>query len=647
MNTVREDDAQALVLTKRFEDIDQRRSRPRWRWMLYVLIAILSLVVLSKIIYIASSTAVYMDTGGRNKLTKYLVTEAKKRFRKNFNAEQKLILYGDASRKIQSEQIKGLWDSDPENPVFFSEYVRVYLSENDKLPPNFLETAEKIDPDNAWFLYLAASAEAQGSVEKNKITSSQKAKEGARTFTIIDQVKFERSIVLIKKGAAKPYCKSYTHDLFQQRVKLLPNSKREDITYSLIYVLGSTHSDIYRFRYATDVLGAYSLDLSKKNETLKFQNHIATSDAILRHFGNYESSNLLESLVIKSLTAAISRDLSTAAKSMNLTNKSERFSKIDEKIKADKEERKAKHKSEDIEINIESKSGLLAGLVIPGVSNQVANPPKINDELLKPGRLADHELASILCAIISCILLIMAMLFVGIIHFRSSTMVRKLSSRIVRALTWKDWAWLIGAGVILPFIYVLVVNRFTPLGGRDFSLRHTKFLLPSVYYTGLVRLIMCTLLILGRWRLKSILSPFGFPVRSTCLSWCVLISCLVSMPLIGFAAIQDSRSLMIIGGILFVLADVWLVIKGFQIVIGKSEMLMYRGVIARIFIPAFAVAMICLLTSIFYLERSEQYWLNKDTIIRMDATRKEGPNFEYTIAKQLEKETRAIINGDF
>ncbi len=230
---------------------------------------------------------------------------------------------------------------------------------------------------------------------------------------------------------------------------------------------------------------------------------------------------------------------------------------------------------------------------------------------------------------------------------KSPILVKCLSLRLFQALRIKDWFFFIGCGIILPFLYVLAVIRFTPWGGRDSSLLSVNFILPTMQYIGFVVLVICMLLIVIRWRLKSMAAVFGFPKRSPWFLYCILLCCLIYIQLIGFGVIQKATSQLIIGRALYSVSTMWLLVKVFQVVFGKSELLIYRGLMARIFIPAFAVAMVCLLTSIFYLEHAEQYWLNKDTIIRMDATRKEGPYFEYTIAKQLEKETRAIIDGDF
>ena len=51
-----------------------------------------------------------------------------------------------------------------------------------------------------------------------------------------------------------------------------------------------------------------------------------------------------------------------------------------------------------------------------------------------------------------------------------------------------DWTWILGAGVLLPLVYVLAVSLLTPLGGREFGMLGNGMLLPAGHFVGLILL---------------------------------------------------------------------------------------------------------------------------------------------------------------
>ena len=82
--------------------------------------------------------------------------------------EQRLLL-GDPDED-EFDQKRRLHAHAPENPAYFAEYAQGYLSETESLPPDFLETAARIAPDNAFFPYIAA-----GQIVKKCMTKKRRS----------------------------------------------------------------------------------------------------------------------------------------------------------------------------------------------------------------------------------------------------------------------------------------------------------------------------------------------------------------------------------------------------------------------------------------------------------------------------------------
>ncbi len=62
----------------------------------------------------------------------------------------------------ESDRLKGAWESEPDNPGLYIEYVNAYQWDFESYPADMLTVAERIDPGNALFstLQLAEMADA-------------------------------------------------------------------------------------------------------------------------------------------------------------------------------------------------------------------------------------------------------------------------------------------------------------------------------------------------------------------------------------------------------------------------------------------------------------------------------------------------------
>lgn len=83
--------------------------------------------------------------------------------------QEEHLLHGDQSQLGPAAPWKVLWENEPDNVAYFAEYVRNYTMMAGELPPEALEVAEKLDPQNGWYLLLAAEIGAGSVVNHSNI----------------------------------------------------------------------------------------------------------------------------------------------------------------------------------------------------------------------------------------------------------------------------------------------------------------------------------------------------------------------------------------------------------------------------------------------------------------------------------------------
>ena len=96
------------------------------------------------------------------------------------------------------------------------------------------------------------------------------------------------------------------------------------------------------------------------------------------------------------------------------------------------------------------------------IRHLVASPPPVPDEDLKPGRMADHLMVARGCSLAVWTFLGICLMWATLFRFRARRVSLLLARRINALLLPADWAWMLGAGVVLPFGLVFGVVDWKP-----------------------------------------------------------------------------------------------------------------------------------------------------------------------------------------
>jgi len=621
----------------RFEKVDSQNHHAFWKWILPALAGI-SIVAMGIVLTPQIRAIVTLNSylGSSTMFTPPPVSR-----RADLTPEQNLLL-GDP-RKSSIEQKEDLIQSDPSRPDFYADYLYHYLIEFKKLPDDYFETIARIDPDNAFFLYVGAAVIGKDSVEKIPRTEDQKNNNESIKYTILDETRLANAMALFRKARELPKFNNYVSSLLASRIPLLKQRNMAEKVASIGYVAGHPSIAI-RLRELGDMISARAAALSNDKDTEALHGVLRDNEHFLKVWSDSPVGSLVDELVLNVVAASTTTATYDAAIHLDLVREAEllaaRKRQFDERILWRK---KKNHPDDSADISIYG--GMLHNLALPMVSRQVKKPMSISKEDLKPGRLIDHEIASRIFASLAFIILILASFTVFLFRFRASPLYRKISARIELLLTKTDWAWILCIGVILPFLYVILINRFTPLGGREYGIKGLGLIFPFIHYLLLLLSILSTPVLIIRWRLRTKTEAFSFSHRESAVGWIILLIGLILVPCayplaMSIGADYDDFRLLLVIPFLWKIA---ILVTCCRALFGKPELRITRAAAARSLIPAYALG-ILLFASLFPIfDASERHWNSHDRLMTLDPKYPGMTPYEYKVGAQLREEVKGML----
>ncbi|WP_193210862.1 hypothetical protein [Luteolibacter marinus] len=559
---------------------------------------------------------------------------------RRMSAEDCLLLFGDTSKHLKSERMKVLWDAAPDNPAYFAEYSILHRIDHDSLPPDFLATAERLDPDNAWFTLMAASAVGKDAVTRLKLTGKERKNGALPGSRLVDEDRYREALELVAKAASQSRFDSYQDDLIAKRIPLLP--KRTDLVSQILpiaYLAGSP-ADTIRFRSIVDVVDAECAALAANGDAEGLVDLAAKWEACLGLWSEADSGSLVDPMVLKVCIHAHAKRMADAAGKLGLEEVQARWAAVDEQLTQEKEARD-RHGDRSLRM----KGGIFAGLALPAVANQSVSAPIITDEDLRPGRLVDHELfGRVFSSFIWLVLGLMASA-AAFYRMRASLLVRRLSLRFEALFRPADWLWVMGGGIVLPFAFYQVVYRLTPFGARDWSVTASGFMVPGGQFSSMGMLMIVMPVLIARWRLGARGDALGFRKARSWAGWGAVVCGALAIPVFGmsFKSGEASESVTKAAAVLLgVLMLAWLAV-GMRAVFGRKAELMRRLTMTRILVPAYVSGMLLMVTSMPVYHALEKHWLAQDRLMEITPESPGWTRYEYQVAQAMRAELREML----
>lgn len=650
---VQADDARLDEAVKRWEEADRKPARSKGKWAFFVLVALASLLV---------GILCTEDTWNHFRSARILITEefgesagARERVFPKLTASQKLLFPESCPGHSSADVKERMWRDSPENPAYFAEYVRSYTRERTHPPEAFLETARKLDADNSWFTYFAAYLAAEGTFEQNADQSWQ----------ILDQSRFDQAVILLREARGQTVCESYGAEMMALRTEALPSGNFPE-SLDGIMMLASAYTGTFQMMMnVPSLFSAQSWMAAESRDVEAFREVSEGAAKFLSDISSSRVETMLNEVITSGVALSMSSRLSTDAERLGLSAETEHWKGVLGRLQENKKARSSgKFMLDGREANPQESESILLSNSFEVAQRVVKHPPSLGKVDLKPGWMVDHFFA----ARISCYVLWLTLAFclggVALYRLRVAAVPRGISCRAVDLLNRKDWAWILGGGVLFPFVYVTAIVFATPLGGHDSGMKGTGMLVPFGQFLGLCLLWTTAPAQIAGWRFGKRAAVLGF-FRPGWLGWVTVITAAAFVPMVGYAAISHSfagfwRDLLFENLLEIVRSSVspasfWIAFGFaagvFLIVLGRTTLAIFsrqdliipRASVSMALAPAFALALLLITFAIPVFQYGGQYWFVRDKLQKRAPELPGWTGYEAKITHQARKELREAV----
>ena len=224
-------------------------------------------------------------------------------------------------------------------------------------------------------------------------------------------------------------------------------------------------------------------------------------------------------------------------------------------------------------------------------------------------------------------------------------LVRRLSARMEGLLKPADWAWILGFGVALPFLFYLAIYRLTPLGARDWSIAASAFIVPSGQVAAMGFLMILLPVLVARWRLGKRGAMLGWQKGRAGQGWTAAICGALSLPGFGlsFASGKGSQPVMMTAAALLGILVLASLVIGIRAVFCRRATLLRRVTLSRVLVPAYALGMLLMAASMPFYHAAEKRWLEQDRLMKISPEAPAMSRYEGEVAQAMREELLEIL----
>ncbi len=569
-----------------------------------------------------------------------------------FNPREKLLLNLGDKTTTETQRAKALWDIDPQNAGYFSQYCSAYLSETTKLPPNFKEQVLLIDPKNAYFPYWTATLAAKDAAKARPLSRAARAAGEAPEWEVKDEAKLDQVLAILRECRDLPDYREYEVSLLREKIPILPQHTPSEYLQSVGFLSMTLHINLAS-RELAHAIAAKAWLYGERGDADGLIALKTDADRYLRNLSRSEPGLLIQEIIVEAWAKIVLKNLAASATKLGLTaeaaDSQARLDRLDQ-LKKDREAAGPfQIEGEDASMKL----GILNGNAITYTSRRALHPPTLTDAEVKPGRMIEHEFMAQLCTYGAWALLGLAAGVVALYRFRSPKVVRLLSARMEMLLKPVDWLCLLAAG-IAPFAFLQAVTRAADLGGSEWNVMalnidlpyYDGILLPMAQFAGALLMTVILTILTARWRLAKRVTFFGFSKTRYWSGWLALISAAVFIPLLGWSLVNRYDRGLTACWVLFALPIVWIVSVFIRAMTLGMDQLLHLTTVSRVLVPSFLATMAALLLFTPSFKWSRQQWFEQDRMNHLDANYPSLTKFEYQLSLAARKEVREALGYD-
>ncbi len=548
----------------------------------------------------------------------------------DFSPSERLLLFGDLSKADQPDRFKALWNSEPDNPAYFAEFARACV-ERGSLPPDFLRTADRLDPQNAWFRYLAAGVAARGAVEETGARYLIRKRGGNHSkYRITDPVGVAEAMKLLAEAARMPRSDSYEESLLLRRLEILPAGDDvlgRKLTKSYLEMVPPGSRWINR--HITQAVAARSEELAAAGNSREFLTLVESWEAFVRRLIEAGGSSLT--------IFWPSGDLKAAAKALGLERQEARFAGL---VKAMESRKSASVARRSHAVPLGEKGGASA-YEVRFARMTIDDPPALTAGDLKPGRMAEHAMLQRSGSVIVAGLMGGVALLVTAMWFCRGVQVRRLSGALSHVLRPADHAWILLGGVGIPVVIHLLVEQLASSEGAGVGGAGALMSVALRYFALAGLMLTLPNLIAGR-RLGQRLGCLGWGKPKSFAAGLIAAASGVSV----IAEITGGDSGFNVGWavVSFILVVGFLILPMGVFISARHEVARWFAY-CRAVVPAYVLGVLLMALLVPFHHAREKHWTRLNVLTKIEPGVPAMNRYEHEVAKLMQAELIEILNA--
>ncbi|MHB9057140.1 MAG: hypothetical protein ACYC2P_13500 [Paludibacteraceae bacterium] len=602
-------------------NLKRMKSRLRMRFVIRLLLipavvicAVLTLYWSSDIMVTKSFfNSIDADFEFSIRLSQYLIFD-------RWTPEQELILLGCQAEDEYSARQKGIWKEYPDNKIYAANYILSLLrdDEDSTFVLAEIEKAKTIDPDNAFYNYIAAGIMLNDACDEKEISAG--GKNHVYRFEVKDRTLLEKAVREYLGGTKKKCCYSYNGDVLKIRRKYFGEFHSLAEQFEWLSLSSKTLTPKFNYKSIAKFLPEYAnilIDEGKKDEALRCLN---SWKKYLEHINAcFNGNSILDALIIDYIARIDKEKLPPLYERLGLH-------KLAQDTKAEAENICApvaawKEKKEKIRIGNSKKfserGGIFASMLLPVFG-------EFTDEELAPERYAEYVFMKKIEMAVFNIYLIYGIIFAlgFVLCFRLRTGRLLLTLMPPPGMVIK----IIGISIILPYVLYCLYSKIEILSGYNLSLATNSlhYALQSWFLYVLMITVMVVLskkYVVTRCKELNVEIPPGINKYPKIL-WLIALGWFALGMFIPIYMVTGNLSKIIsfvnvAAHVVISVVIIWYALYLIWILLfSKKEYWFYYGALAKIMILNFALAVI-VLSFIFrpLLNMQEAYFIKKDQIM--------------------------------
>jgi hypothetical protein len=566
-------------------------------------------------------------------------------------SEREQVLISDW-QNWNAEDLRRLTVLEPDDPAVFCAYSSTFLSQHDKLPEGYLETAQRLAPNNACFHFQASASVGEGVIKRKGLSRAKRLAGERQEYDIIDPAGMEAAMELFRKGVKLEGFGTYDSQLGSEVAAILPAGTAVEVLRR--YSSGASWSSgMPRIMKLPDLLAAEGRRLEAAGDVEGLRAHLANCEKFLQMLDHKPPDYLFFEVMYAVAAERLSEVLVGSAKALGLEKETETWERKSEGLRQrhDAVRDRSRHSPlPDVE-----KGGGMYVQTLPIWGNQAMQPPLFTEEDLVPSRRVEHAVVARGAMVAGCGLVGLVMLVPLLAKMGRRRWLRRLSGRMEGLLRAGDWCWIFGLGVALPLLAAWAWLIGAPWSAWAVGVREEY----AVFFPYLAMVLLCVngTVLAADWRVRRRLAVFGMPQGSIIQMgwWCLLPIGLAVSVFLGIAPgleqvvafdewLEDKlgeeiRVVDLLMGLWFCLLLGLLAAGWYE----RGKNLLCRMVVGRVMPGALAFLMLLMALSLPLLKWHEKECVKADTLVFAKGSESLWSPYELRVAERMREELREIL----